>query len=122
MHRVIRSGELQPSPGGTVTFEGERYGSGVSFFLVNNEPGAGPDLHRHPYSETWIVRAGRARITAAGEEIEAGPGDIVAVGSGTPHKFKNIGTGRLDIICIHASPRMIQESLEGNGGREAGTS
>src|SRR5687768_3166507 len=69
MHRVIRAGELQPSPGGTITFEGEAFGSGVSFFLVNNEPGAGPDLHRHPYSETWIVRAGKARFTADGEDF-----------------------------------------------------
>jgi mannose-6-phosphate isomerase-like protein (cupin superfamily) len=104
MYRVIRAGELEPSPGGTVTFEGEGYGSGVSFFLVNNEPGAGPDLHRHPYSETWIVRAGKARITADGEDLEAGPGDIMVVCSETPHKFKNIGTERLDIICIHSSP------------------
>jgi mannose-6-phosphate isomerase-like protein (cupin superfamily) len=112
MHRVIRSGELQPSPGGTVTFEGEPYGSGVSFFLVNNEPGIGPDLHQHLYSETFIVRSGKARITAGGEEIEAGPGDIVVVGSETPHKFKNIGTDRLDIICIHSSPHMITDWLE----------
>jgi mannose-6-phosphate isomerase-like protein (cupin superfamily) len=112
MYSVIRSGEQQPSPGGTVTFEGEQHGSGVSFSLVNNEPGAGPDLHRHPYSETWIVRAGKARFTADGEDIEAGPGDIVVVGSETPHKFKNIGEERLDIICIHASPRMVQEALE----------
>jgi mannose-6-phosphate isomerase-like protein (cupin superfamily) len=112
MHTVIRAGGLPPSPGGTITFEGEGHGSGVSFFLVNNEPGAGPDLHRHPYSETWIVRAGRARFTADGEEFEAGSGDIVVVGSETPHKFKNVGTGRLEITCIHASPRMIQENLE----------
>ena len=112
MHTVIRSGELPPSPGGTVTFEGEAHRSGVSFFLVNNTPGAGPDLHRHPYSETWIVRSGRARFTADGEEIEAGAGDIVVVGPETPHKFKNVGDDRLDIVCIHASPRMIQEDLE----------
>ncbi len=112
MRRIIRSGELPPSPGGTVTFEGDSYGSGVSFFLVNNEPGAGPDLHRHPYSETWIVRSGRARFTADAEHIEAGPGDILVVGPGTPHKFKNVGTERLDVICIHSSPRMIQEALE----------
>jgi mannose-6-phosphate isomerase-like protein (cupin superfamily) len=112
MHTVIRSGELQPSAGGTVTFEGEPHGSGVSFFLVNNEPGKGPDLHKHPYSETWIVRSGTARFTADGEDIEAGPGDIVVVTSETPHKFKNSGGERLDIVCIHASPRMIQESLD----------
>lgn len=112
MHTIIRAGELPPSPGGTVTFEGEPYGSGVSFFLVNNEPGKGPDLHRHPYSETWIVRSGSGLFTADGEDVEAGPGDIVVVGPETPHKFKNVGTGRLDVVCIHASPRMIQESLE----------
>jgi mannose-6-phosphate isomerase-like protein (cupin superfamily) len=112
MYRVIPAGELQPSPGGTITFEGEPYGSGVSLFLVNNAPGAGPDLHRHPYSETWIVRSGRARITADGVDIEAGPGDIMVVSAGTPHKFKNIGDGRLEIICIHASPRIIQDELE----------
>ena len=112
MYRVIRSGELQPTPGGTVRFEGESYGSDVSFFLVNNQPGMGPDLHKHPYSETWIVRSGMARITADGEDIEVGPGDIIVVTPETPHKFKNIGTERLDIICIHASPRMIQVELE----------
>jgi mannose-6-phosphate isomerase-like protein (cupin superfamily) len=112
MHRVIRSGELAPSPGGTITFEGEPYESGVSFFLVSNRPGAGPDLHRHPYSETWIVRSGRALFTADGEELEAGPGDIVVVTAETPHKFKNVGDERLDMVCIHSSPRMIQEDLE----------
>jgi mannose-6-phosphate isomerase-like protein (cupin superfamily) len=112
MHAVLRSGELPPSPGGTVKFEGEAYGSEISFFLVNNQPGTGPDLHRHPYSETWIVRTGTARITAGSEEIEAGPGDIIVVGAATPHKFKNIGADRLDIICIHASPTMITDWLE----------
>ncbi len=112
MHNVIRAGELRRSRGGTVTFEGEPHGAGVSFFLVNNEPGSGPDLHKHPYSETWIVRSGSAVFTADGQEIEAGPGDILVVGAETPHKFKNSGTERLDIICIHASPRMVQVELE----------
>lgn len=112
MYRVLRSGEIQPGRAGTVKFEGESYGSGVSFFLVNNRPGMGPNLHKHPYSETWIVRSGKACFTADGQEIEAGPGDILVVGPETPHKFKNIGDGRLDIICIHSSPRMIQVDLE----------
>ena len=112
MHRAIRAGELEPSPGGTITFEGEPYGSGVSFFLVHNQPGEGPDLHRHPYPETWIVRSGKARFTADGQELEAGPGDILVVGANTPHKFKNGGEERLDIVCIHASPKIIQENLE----------
>jgi mannose-6-phosphate isomerase-like protein (cupin superfamily) len=112
MHKVIRAGELQPSPGGTITFEGEPHASGVSFFLVNSQTGAGPRLHRHPYSETWIVRGGRALFTADGEELEAGPGDIIVVTTDTPHRFTSLGPERLDMVCIHASPTMIQENLE----------
>jgi mannose-6-phosphate isomerase-like protein (cupin superfamily) len=111
VYRVIPNGEIERSARGTLTFVGEEYGSGVSFFLVHNQPGEGPDLHRHPYSETWIVRSGKALITADGDEFEAGPGDIAVVGPNTPHMFKNVGTERLEIICIHASPKMIQEDL-----------
>jgi mannose-6-phosphate isomerase-like protein (cupin superfamily) len=111
MHGIIRPEEQERTPTGTVRFEGEPSGSGVSLFLVYNQPGEGPDLHRHPYSETWIVRSGAARFTADGEEVEAGPGDIVVVGPETPHKFKNSGTSRLDLVCVHDSPRIIQEEL-----------
>ena len=75
-------------------------------------PGAGPPLHRHPYPETWIVRGGRALMHVDGTEVEVGEGDIIVVGPDTPHKFTNIGDGRLDIICIHASNRFIQENLD----------
>jgi mannose-6-phosphate isomerase-like protein (cupin superfamily) len=112
MHTIIRSGEIPPGPGGTVTFEGAPFGSGVSFFLVDSRPGAGPGLHKHPYAETWILRRGRARFTVDGQEIDAEAGDIVVVGAETPHKFKNIGPDRLEIVCIHPSPRLIQENLE----------
>ena len=115
MHTIIRAGEIAPSPGGTVTFEGQPYGSGVSFFLVNSKPGAGPDLHTHPYSETFIVRSSRAQFVVDDQVIEAGPGDIVIVEPDAPHKFKNIGNERLDIICIHAAPKMATEWLEQKG-------
>ena len=112
MYRVIPAADQQRSPGGTLTFEGDAHGSGVSFFLVDNQPGEGPDLHKHPYSETWIVRGGKGRFTADGKDIDAGPGDILVVAPETPHKFKNVGTERLEVICIHASPRIVQEALE----------
>src|SRR5262249_2679696 len=111
MFEVLRASEQERSPGGTLTFEGETHGSGVSFFLVHSEPGAGAELHTHPYSETWIVRAGKAHVIADGDEFIADAGDIVVVGAETPHKFNNVGSDRLDIICIHASPRMITDWL-----------
>jgi len=96
----------------TARFEGESFGAGVSFFLVDNDPGQGPGLHKHPYSETWVVLSGEAVITADGQQVEARKGDIVVVGSETPHKFRNSGAGPLEIVCVHASPRFIQDNLE----------
>jgi mannose-6-phosphate isomerase-like protein (cupin superfamily) len=111
--RIIRSGELNRSPRGTIAVEGKPYGSGVSLFLIEyDEVGEGPVLHRHPYPETWIVRSGNAQFTAGDQVAEAGSGDLVVVAAETPHKFKNLGPDRLDIICIHPSPQFIQEDLE----------
>ena len=46
-----------------------------------------------------------------GHQFEAGPRAIAVVGPNTQHVFKNVGKERLDIICIHSSPRMLQEDL-----------
>jgi mannose-6-phosphate isomerase-like protein (cupin superfamily) len=114
MFHVIRQKDLQPSPNRTVEFQGEEYGAGISFLLVDNEPGQGPRLHLHPYPETWVVRTGRAQITAGEDEIEAGPGDVVVVEANTPHAFSNLGPGRLEIFCIHAAGRMVTDWLDGD--------
>lgn len=111
MFHVIRRDELPASPNRTVELEGEPYGAGISIILVDNEPGQGPGLHLHPYPETWVVRSGRALVAADGEEIEAGPGDFVVVRPQTPHGFRNLGPGRLEIVCIHAAGRMVTEWL-----------
>ena len=87
----------------TRRFEGEQFEAGISFFLVDNEPGEGPDLHRHPYPETFIVRAGQALFSTGSERAEAESGDIIVVTSGTPHGFTNLGPGRLEVVCIHAA-------------------
>jgi len=111
MHTYLPAGQIKPSRSGTVAFEGQAHGSGVSVYLVNAAPGAGPVLHRHPYSETWIMRGGRATFVAGEATLEAGPGDILVVGPETPHKFTSLGPDRLDLICIHDSPTFIQEDL-----------
>jgi hypothetical protein len=42
VHSVLRAGEQSRAANRTLRFEGEDYGSGVSMFLVDNEPGEGP--------------------------------------------------------------------------------
>jgi quercetin dioxygenase-like cupin family protein len=81
---VITVDEL---PGGenASTFHGHRHGAQVSFFLSHNRPGTGPELHRHPYEETFIVQEGDVLFTVGGSRVEATAGDIVVVPAGTPH-------------------------------------
>lgn len=112
MVHVLRAADRAPSKSRTIRFEGAGYGTDISFFAVDNEPGQGPGLHIHPYPETWFVRSGRARIVAGDEQFEAGPGDIAVVPAGVPHKFTNIGDERLVIFCVHAAGTMVQEDLE----------
>jgi mannose-6-phosphate isomerase-like protein (cupin superfamily) len=109
---ILRAADRAPSKSRTIRFEGAAFGTDISFFAVDNEPGQGPGLHIHPYPETWFVRSGRARIVAGDEEFEAGPGDIAIVPGGVPHKFTNIGDERLVIFCIHQAGTMVQDDLE----------
>ena len=112
-YSVIRSGELERSPRGTVAFEGEGYGSEVSMYLIQYHlVGNGPGLHKHPYAETWIVRDGNARFTVGEDVVHASSGDILVGPADVPHKFNNLGPGPLDITCVHPSPTFIQEDLE----------
>lgn len=108
MSHILRADELPRSPAGTLRFEGSPFGADGSFFLIDNAPGQGPDLHCHPYAEVFIVRAGHARFSAGGESIDAFAGDLVVVEAGEEHGFVNAGPGSLDMTCIHASGRMAQ--------------
>ena len=109
---VVPAEALRIGSGRTLKFEGRPYGSGISYFLVDNDPGQGPDLHRHPYPETWVVLEGEARITIGDDTLIATAGDTATVAPNVWHGFKNSGTSRLRIMCIHASDVMIQENLD----------
>ncbi|MGO7983565.1 cupin domain-containing protein, partial [Rhizobium johnstonii] len=78
------------------------------YFFVDAEPGQGPDLHWHPYTETWFVIEGTARIPIGDEKLVASADDTETVPAGVWHGFKNVGTDRLRVICIHASDTIIQ--------------
>jgi len=112
MFHVLRRGDQRQGPIAAVEFEGQQYDAGISFFMGDLEPGKGPRLHRHPYSETCIIRSGQAAMVIDQKEVLAGPGDIVVTGPQTPHRFAAIGEERLVAVCIHASDRFIVEWLD----------
>jgi len=111
MFHILHRRDQRKGAIAAVEFEGKPYGAGISFFLGNLAAGKGPGLHRHPYSETCIVFSGQAAMVVDGKEVVAGAGDIVIIGSATPHRFAAIGDERLDIVCVHASDRFIIEWL-----------
>jgi mannose-6-phosphate isomerase-like protein (cupin superfamily) len=93
--------------------EGTSLGTGVTvLFYATDAVGEGPRWHVHPYDEVFIVRAGRALFTVGDETLEAGPGDVLLGPAQVPHKYRNLGPGRLETTDIHLSPRWIQTDLE----------
>ena len=93
-------------------FEGHEIGTGVTvLFYATDEIGKGPVWHVHPYDEIFIITEGRALFTVGGDRIEAEAGDIVLGPAEVPHKYHNIGPGRLSSIDIHCSDRWIQTDL-----------
>ena len=93
--------------------EGCRLGTGVTvLFYATDEVGKGPSWHVHPYDEIFILRQGRALFTVGEAKIEAQAGEIVFGPAEVPHKFANLGPGRLETTDIHVSDRWIQTDLE----------
>ncbi|MDG1210216.1 MAG: cupin domain-containing protein [Paracoccaceae bacterium] len=94
-------------------FEGAGVGTGVTvLFFSSKTVGAGPVLHKYPYDEVFIIRQGNARFTVGNKVIEAQAGEIVLGTANIPHKFENLGPGRLETTDIHLSDRHIQTDLE----------
>lgn len=106
---------LRIGSGRTRRFVGREHGAGLSYFFVDNDPGQGPELHRHPYTETWIVLEGEAEVTIGDRVVQATEGDTVTAPLWTWHRFVNSGTSRLRIVCMHASPVIIQEWWDSRG-------
>ena len=93
--------------------EGKDLGTNVTvLFYSTDKVGAGPVLHVHTYDEVFIIREGRALFTVGDEKIEASAGDIVFGPANVPHKFANLGPGRLETTDVHLSDHFAQVELD----------
>jgi mannose-6-phosphate isomerase-like protein (cupin superfamily) len=109
--QIFRQEELPLSDIARELVGDDHGGVGVCVIFVDAPPGGGPDLHKHPYEEVFIVQEGEATFIAGEEEQRARAGDIVIVPADTPHAFTNSGDGPLRQIDIHVSPRFSTEWL-----------
>ena len=105
---VVERDELHDSE-----LRGCEYGDvNVSLIFVDVGPGEGPRLHRHAYEEIFIMLEGQSRFTVGAHSVEAQSGQIIIVRAGVPHKFVNVGDGRLRQIDIHPSGTLVTAWLE----------
>jgi quercetin dioxygenase-like cupin family protein len=116
---IVPLAALRTSPSAH-EFEGAGHGAAISFILVDCPPGAGPSLHRHPYSETFLVLEGDALFQVGDTETRVAAGCVVVVPPNVPHRFVNLGPGRLRQVDIHAAALFETEWLAADGApREA---
>lgn len=87
-------------------------GSATVLAFGTDAIGEGPRLHVHPYDETFIIVAGKARFFIGDTAFDATEDEVAFGPAGVPHRFENLGPGRLQTIDIHHSPRWIQTDLE----------
>jgi mannose-6-phosphate isomerase-like protein (cupin superfamily) len=95
------------------TFDGGRYGGqAASFILVDSPPGEGPKLHRHAYTEIFVVLEGQAMYRVGTSSLEVHAGQTVVVPAGVAHAFTAAGPGRLRQVDIHVTDNILTEWLE----------
>jgi quercetin dioxygenase-like cupin family protein len=110
--KIIRFADLARSEVASVFLGGE-HGAQVSFFIItSNARGEGPDPHRHPYEETFVVLDGTTDFTVDGETVTAGAGTIVVVPGGAVHSFKTATDTLTRQVNIHPVAEMVTEWID----------
>ncbi|WCM27402.1 cupin domain-containing protein [Sphingomonas sp. QA11] len=91
---------------------GDTLGTSVTVLAYGNDViGQGPTLHVHPYDEIFVVLEGHARFFVGDDIVDAEAGDVLLGPKGVPHRFENLGPGRLQTLDIHLASRWYQNSL-----------
>ena len=109
--KIVRIEEIRESERAAL-FVGRDHGASVSFFITSHRRGEGPDPHRHPYEETFVVEEGRTRFTVDGETVEVEAGTVVVVPAGAVHSFKGSSEGVTRQVNIHPVAEMVTEWIE----------
>lgn len=94
-------GPTHELPGSRFTaLVGPRLGArDTSVWQVELSPGGTPTLHEVTREEVFVILAGRARVTIAGVQSEATPGDAVLVPAHTPFSIACAGDAALRALC-----------------------
>ena len=109
--KIVPIAEIRESDRSAL-FVGRDHGAQVSFFVTSHRRGEGPDAHRHPYEETFVVQEGTTEFTVDGETLDVHAGTIVVVPAGAIHSFKAASDGVTRQVNIHPVAEMATEWIE----------
>jgi quercetin dioxygenase-like cupin family protein len=113
---MIRTGETLENPvtGERLTFHKTSKDTGGESVLVETvvrPEGFVAAAHIHPFqTERFELLAGTLGLERDEETVTAGPGDVVVVEPGTPHRFWNAGDTEAVFLC-EVTPALQFESL-----------
>jgi transcriptional regulator with XRE-family HTH domain len=111
---VVQRAESRPALelGGGVVWERltASHDPDADFAFVTYPPGADSGVDepptRHQGREYGYVISGRLRIEVGDETLELGPGDAVAFGSQTPHRFRALGDEPVKAVWLNLRPHV----------------
>jgi quercetin dioxygenase-like cupin family protein len=84
----------------TITVTGEDTAGRFCVIDMHIPPGGGPPLHRHDFEETFVLLEGEMEATFRGERSTIRAGETVTIPANAPHRFKNVSSQPVRLICI----------------------
>jgi len=101
---------LLVDPGGT----SEKHVDDITLIVEEIAPGDRIPLHTHPINEVIVIVEGDPEVTLGDEIRTLGPGGIVFIPAGTPHRTRNGTTSPVRVHAMFPSERIGIEYLERN--------
>ncbi len=81
-----------------------------SLAVITHPPGTASRDHQHTLAdEIYFVQAGRGRVRVGDASWAIGPGDVVVIRPGQPHKLWNDGPDDLVLIVSCAPAYQVEE-------------
>ena len=97
-------------PGGT----SKKHVDDITLIVEQIAPGDRIPLHTHPINEAIVVLEGDPEVTLGDEIRTLGPGGIVFIPAGTPHRTRNATASPVRVHAMFPSERIGIEYLERN--------
>ncbi|GIK77170.1 MAG: cupin domain-containing protein [Acidobacteria bacterium] len=75
-------------------------------------PGAEQELHSHEEAEqVYVVVSGAARLSAAGDGEDLGPGDLALIPPASDHLVANRGDELLALVSVQSPAVSVEETI-----------